>query len=205
MAEWLTIIGLTEYADNFTQNHINGKILFDLTEKEVKEDLQIISIGHRKNFHKAVQHLKKFYSKNRLYSDSIKNKLIKFYEKHSQQLKIGKKNFSFFDIKNDIIHEDNDEISYKESPAVMNIKHETNNNNNIIEGEDFQLDIYEEDAVLHFNEKLVKSKSKKKKNFITGKKFDDEDVPNSRKLSPVFSKESDSKSVKTLEEISKIL
>ena len=193
--------------DNFTKNHINGKILFDITDKELKEDLEVVSIGHRKNFKKAVQHLKKFYSKNRLYSDSIKNKLIRFYEKHSHQLKIGKKDFHFFNPKNDIIQEDKEEISYKESPAVITMKHENGKNDDEEGGgeeEDFQLDIYEEDAVLHMNEKLISNKTKKSKktNFLIDKKFDDEEISNSKKFSPTIPKENESK---IIEEISTFL
>ena len=193
----MTIIGLTEYVDNFTKNHINGKILFDITDKELKEDLEVISIGHRKNFKKAVQHLKKFYAKNRLYSDSIKNKLIKFYEKHRNQLKIGKKDFNFFEPKNDTIQEAQDEMSYKESPAVMTVKHE---NGNVEDAEqEFNLDVYEEDAVLHLNEKLNKTKSKNKKNHFViennNKKYEEDDVPTSKKLSPVIPKETEINSI----------
>lgn len=210
MGEWLTIIGLNEYAENFIQNHINGKILFDITEKELKEDLNVVSIGHRKNFQKAVQHLKKFYSKNRLYSDSIKNKLIRFYEKHSHQLKIGgKKDFDLFrPPTQDIIHEDKDEISYKESPAINNLKHEISNNNNNANNEsnneEFQLDIYEQDAVFKINEKIIdnnnnennnnnnnsnfykkKSSKSKKTHFITEKKFEDDEILEQKKQSPI--------------------
>jgi len=205
VGEWLSIIGLNEYVDNFTKNHINGKVLFDLTDKELKEDLEVVSIGHRKNFQKAVQHLKKFYSKNRLYSDSIKNKLIRFYEKHSHQLKIGnKKDFHMFELKNEVIHEDKDEISYKESPSVNTMKYENannnnNNNNNNQQGDDFQLDMYEEDTILHMNEKINKGKSNKnKKNHL--KSDEDSKI---KKLSPVITKESNPPTLKNIDEISK--
>ena len=201
VGEWLSIIGLNEYVDNFTKNHINGKILFDLTDKELKEDLEVVSIGHRKNFQKAVAHLKKFYAKNRLYSDSIKNKLIKFYEKHSHQLKMGKKDFHIFELKNDVIHEEKEEISYKESPAVKTLKHENSNSNNNQQSDEFQLDMYEEDAILHLPEKTKKS-SKKKNHFMAERKSQ-EDLTISKKLSPIISKDSDPSTMKSIEEISK--
>ena len=83
LAEWLKRIGLEEYIIEFKKNHITGKNLFDITESELKDDLKVSSVGHRKNFNKAVANLKQIYNnssgKN---SDYIRKKVKKFYEKH---------------------------------------------------------------------------------------------------------------------------
>lgn len=176
--------------------------MFDITEKELKEDLQVVSIGHRKNFHKAVQHLKKFYSRNRLYSDSIKNKLIRFYEKHSHHLKIGggKKDFDNFKPLHETIHEDKDEMSYRESPAIMNLNHDTNNNYLVDDKNDeFQLDIQEHDvdSSQNNNEKLfqqAKDKGKYSKlRKIYEKKFEDEEIILQKKTSPILTAQKEPK------------
>ena len=81
-----------DYIDNFKKNHITGKNLFDLKEKELKDDLNVLSVGHRKNFLKSQLHLKRIFSKNKVYSNAIRDKLVKFYDKHKHQLNLGKKN-----------------------------------------------------------------------------------------------------------------
>ena len=88
LAEWLKRIGLEEYIIEFQKNHITGKNLFDITESELKDDLKVTSVGHRKNFNKAVNNLKKIYNnssgKN---SEYIRKKVQKFYEKHKNPTK----------------------------------------------------------------------------------------------------------------------
>ena len=44
---------LEECVKVFQDNHINGNVLFDITEKELKEDFKLTSVGQRKNFIKA--------------------------------------------------------------------------------------------------------------------------------------------------------
>jgi len=61
VSDWLKHLGLNEYIEIFKQNHINGSVLFELKEKDLKDEFKITSIGHRKNFMKAVENLKKIY------------------------------------------------------------------------------------------------------------------------------------------------
>ena len=44
---WLESIGLGKYGINFTKNHMNGRLLMKISTRELKEDLQITSLGHR--------------------------------------------------------------------------------------------------------------------------------------------------------------
>lgn len=87
VAEWLTNIGLTDYIDIFTTNHITGQTLLELTEKDIKDDLGISSVGHRKSFEKSIANLKKLNCKNKTYNSSIRTKLLAFYEKNKNNLR----------------------------------------------------------------------------------------------------------------------
>lgn len=73
--------------DSFKSNHISGKNLLDLTDKELKDELGMFSIGHRKNFGKSQEHLRKIYSKNKIFNQAIRMKLRNFYQKHKSHLK----------------------------------------------------------------------------------------------------------------------
>ncbi len=71
--------------ETFASNHINGQVLFELTENDLKNEFKIASIGHRKNFMKAVENLKMIYeSGSGKNSDYIKKKIQKFYEKNKK-------------------------------------------------------------------------------------------------------------------------
>ena len=50
-------IGITDYDTIFRSNHINGNALSELTHNEMKEDLGIRSLGHRK---RILHHLKQY-------------------------------------------------------------------------------------------------------------------------------------------------
>lgn len=116
-------IGLIDYIEIFKSNHISGKNLLDITDKELKDDLGMFSVGHRKIFSKSQEHLKKIYSKNKIFNQAIRLKLKKFYEKHKNHLRSNLHNgYKFNSIRtslhlnNEIIEEDqNDQISLKES------------------------------------------------------------------------------------------
>ena len=97
--------------------------MLDITEVELKDDLGVCSVGHRKNFLKSQEHLKKVYSKNRMFNQTIRAKLKKFYEKHKNHLRSShylQFNNKFNSIRSnynttEIIEEDqNDQSSFKE-------------------------------------------------------------------------------------------
>lgn len=123
VGEWLNNIGLIDYIEIFQKNHISGKNLLDITDKELKDDLGMFSVGHRKNFSKSQEHLKKIYSKNKIFNQAIRLKLKKFYEKHKNHLRSNLHNgYKFNSIRtslhlnSEIIEEDqNDQMSLKES------------------------------------------------------------------------------------------
>jgi hypothetical protein len=79
---WLDRIGFSSYKDNFLQNHVTGKNLFDLTEKDLTDDFNIKDESKRKVFLNDLQFLKKLYPKNNIESKYIRKKLLKFYEKN---------------------------------------------------------------------------------------------------------------------------
>mmetsp|Transcript_27799 Transcript_27799/g.24427 ORF Transcript_27799/g.24427 Transcript_27799/m.24427 type:complete len:174 (-) Transcript_27799:2504-3025(-) len=90
VAEWLEHLSLNDYIDIFKENHVDGKLLFEITETDLKDDFKMTSFGHRKNFMKAVENLKKIYlgseGKN---SEYIRRKIQKFYERNKNKLKMG--------------------------------------------------------------------------------------------------------------------
>ena len=46
--EWLASLGLSEYADCFAEHRLDFSILQDLTDKDLKEELGILSLGDRR-------------------------------------------------------------------------------------------------------------------------------------------------------------
>src|SRR5260370_7221068 len=58
IAEWLTSIGLEEYAQRFAENAIDLSVLRDLTEQDLK-DLGVL-LGHRRKILRAIAELDGF-------------------------------------------------------------------------------------------------------------------------------------------------
>ena len=151
----------------------------------MKDDLNVISIGHRKNFQKAVKHLKRFYSKNRLYSDSVKKKLIRFYEKHHKQLKMGNIGFSnkLKEVKpkawqeEETIVEEQNELSYRESPVPQLIGNDEETKNNKIDDE-FSLEIKEESECEENTEEREEEKKLMKESELKKNKSNNPDNEN---------------------------
>ena len=56
--------------------------MFDLTENDLNEEINIKDANHRKRIMKDLKFLKKIYTKNPDESEYIRNKLLKFYEKN---------------------------------------------------------------------------------------------------------------------------
>lgn len=83
VSDWLRHLGLTDYIEIFKKNHIDGQVLFDITEADLKDEFGMTSVGHRKNFVKAVENLKKiFNSDTGKNSEYIQYKIQRFYEKN---------------------------------------------------------------------------------------------------------------------------
>eukprot|EP01016_Furgasonia_blochmanni_P029901 TRINITY_DN3127_c0_g1_i1.p1 TRINITY_DN3127_c0_g1~~TRINITY_DN3127_c0_g1_i1.p1 ORF type:complete len:881 (+),score=200.72 TRINITY_DN3127_c0_g1_i1:144-2786(+) len=91
VCEWLHHVNLSEYCENFANNHITGKNLLDLSDNDLKNELQITSIGHRKDFKKGVEYLKKVYYSGSNYNAEVKQKMIKFFEKHKNKFNFSKR------------------------------------------------------------------------------------------------------------------
>jgi len=51
----LNEIELDQYINTFQSNHINGWTLIKITEKELKEELDIVILGHRKKIMKTIE------------------------------------------------------------------------------------------------------------------------------------------------------
>ncbi|CAD8062246.1 unnamed protein product [Paramecium sonneborni] len=60
---WLDQLGLSQYQETFKQNHMIGQTLHDLTDKELKEELGIFILGHRKQILQQIMMHKKYYIK----------------------------------------------------------------------------------------------------------------------------------------------
>ena len=54
---WLKLLGLEEYQEKFIENNINGKELSGLGELKLKNELNVIPLGHRK---KIIRYLNSF-------------------------------------------------------------------------------------------------------------------------------------------------
>ena len=55
--EWLASLGLSEYADRFAEHQIDFSILRDLTDRDLKEELGVVSLGDRRRLLRAIAHL----------------------------------------------------------------------------------------------------------------------------------------------------
>lgn len=121
VSNWLKHIGLEQYVTIFQNNHIIGKNLFDIKEQELKEDFQMISVGHRKNLLHSIEYLNKIYIENKGRRMSIiRNKLAQFYYKKGNQI-----NWKTKKVKSlcDVIEEedDNNENNLKSLPEEHEI------------------------------------------------------------------------------------
>jgi hypothetical protein len=52
---WLQTIGLSKYVQTFSDNDIDGKALVNLTEDELRKDLNVTSLAHRKTIRQAIE------------------------------------------------------------------------------------------------------------------------------------------------------
>ena len=55
--EWLASLGLSEYADRFAEHQIDFSILRDLTDRDLKQELGVVSLGDRRRLLRAIAHL----------------------------------------------------------------------------------------------------------------------------------------------------
>ncbi|CAD8088086.1 unnamed protein product [Paramecium sonneborni] len=60
---WLDSLDLAEYKEEFTKNQMTGKTLYGLTDNELKLDLKIVVLGHRKKILQSIEEYKKYYMK----------------------------------------------------------------------------------------------------------------------------------------------
>ena len=55
IADWLKKLGMSEYAQRFAENDIDGSVLPELTDQDLK-DLGV-SLGHRRKMLRAIRNL----------------------------------------------------------------------------------------------------------------------------------------------------
>ncbi|CAD8051589.1 unnamed protein product [Paramecium primaurelia] len=63
VCSWLECLGLSQYKENFMKNHILGETLHNLTDRELKEELGMQILGHRKQILQQINMHKKYYIK----------------------------------------------------------------------------------------------------------------------------------------------
>lgn len=56
--EWLGQQGLARYATTFAENSIDGKLLLQLTNNDLRDELKILSFGDRKKLELLIRELK---------------------------------------------------------------------------------------------------------------------------------------------------
>src|SRR5215472_5339868 len=56
IADWLKELGMSEYCERFVENHIDLRILRELTDQDLK-DLGVVSLGHRRKMLRAIRNL----------------------------------------------------------------------------------------------------------------------------------------------------
>jgi hypothetical protein len=55
IADWLTTLGMSEYAQRFAENDIDTSVLRDLSDQDLKE--LGVSLGHRRRMLRAIAEL----------------------------------------------------------------------------------------------------------------------------------------------------
>ncbi|CAK64142.1 unnamed protein product (macronuclear) [Paramecium tetraurelia] len=60
---WLDTLQLGEYKDEFIKNQMTGKTLYALNDNDLKQDLGISVLGHRKKILQSIEEYKKYYVK----------------------------------------------------------------------------------------------------------------------------------------------
>ncbi len=55
--EWLASLGLSEYADRFAEHRIDFSTLRDLTDQDLKEELEVVALGDRRKILRAIAEL----------------------------------------------------------------------------------------------------------------------------------------------------
>jgi hypothetical protein len=58
MVKWLGQQGLARYATTFAENNIDGELLLQLTNDDLRDELKILSFGDRKKLCLLIQKLK---------------------------------------------------------------------------------------------------------------------------------------------------
>lgn len=52
--EWLKRIGMEEYVDAFQKNEVNREVLCSLTAEEIRDDLGVVNLRHRRDLLKEI-------------------------------------------------------------------------------------------------------------------------------------------------------
>ena len=60
--QWLDLIGMEQYSDNFTEMKVDGLIILELIESELLEELKITTKLHRKKILKAIELLQQYHA-----------------------------------------------------------------------------------------------------------------------------------------------
>ncbi|CAD8174233.1 unnamed protein product [Paramecium octaurelia] len=63
VCNWLDSLQLSEYKEEFIKNQMTGKTLYALTDNDLKQDLGISVLGHRKQILQSIEEYKKYYVK----------------------------------------------------------------------------------------------------------------------------------------------
>lgn len=58
VAEWVGSLGLSAAAQSFAEHEIEGQVLLELTNVEIKEELGVTKFGHLKKLSKALEELR---------------------------------------------------------------------------------------------------------------------------------------------------
>jgi hypothetical protein len=56
--EWLGQQGLARYATTFAENHVDGELLLQLTNDDLRDELKILSFGDRRKLDLLIQQLR---------------------------------------------------------------------------------------------------------------------------------------------------
>lgn len=55
VSQWLESLSLSEYTESFRENHVDGVLLLSLTSAELRDDLKVSNLHHRRRIIEAVE------------------------------------------------------------------------------------------------------------------------------------------------------
>lgn len=134
VSEWLRLIEMDQYVENFKEMSIDGWLIFEIEEDDLINDLRVVTKLHRKKLMKGIQMLKEYKSYIRNNFTNRNSNLV--------QHEVTRQN---------VIKTENTNIQFEEQPHSQRIEEEKDENPIRI--------VYDEQTAYQNNNQMIFSKN----------------------------------------------